>query len=151
MADIPVVNSLLVDAFAPYVARLGHVSDPDHWFKHLPEMIGAQSVLIVERGQIPVAALTLRRLHPILTLDQIAVAPDLQKSGLGQNIMMQLEQTASEAGYSCISLHTAKIMTHLVQFYCKLGYRITRHGPAPHGLDHYERVFFEKALAPQQS
>jgi len=148
LTDIPKLNTLLVDAFASYVARLGHIADPDHWITRLPLMIAEGRVLAVEQdGQI-VAVLTLSPQPPILTLDQIAVTPRLQSTGLGRRIMTQLDAVAHDAGYTCIRLHTAEIMSHLLRFYQSLGYQITRRGPAPHGLDGFQRAFFEKILAP---
>lgn len=54
---------------------------------------------------------------------QFAVQPELQKSGIGNLLLNEVEHTALKAGVTELALDTAETAFHLINYYKKRGYR----------------------------
>ena len=78
-----------------------------------------------------------------LLLDNIAVAPAQQGSGLGRRMLAFAEAEAVRRGYREIRLYTHQTMTENQRLYAALGYEETGRGTEAG----YERVFMRKRLA----
>jgi ribosomal protein S18 acetylase RimI-like enzyme len=78
-----------------------------------------------------------------LLLDNIAVAPAHQGTGLGRRLLGFAEEEAARRGYSEIRLYTHRTMTENQHLYARVGYEETGRGTEAG----YERVFMRKRLA----
>ena len=63
----------------------------------------------------------------VWSFGQFAVRPDLQRNGLGQKLMREIEQRALQNGATELALDTAEEATHLVRWYERLGFRFIQH------------------------
>ena len=77
-----------------------------------------------------------------MLVDNVAVAPHAQGTGLGRRLMEFAERQALARGLKRITLYTNEIMSENLAIYARLGYRET----ARHSQDGYNRVFMEKDL-----
>ena len=78
-----------------------------------------------------------------MLLDNVAVDPDAQGSGLGRLMLEYAEQAARAAGYPAIRLYTNEAMTENISLYSRIGYTET-HRAEEKGL---KRVYMVKALS----
>ncbi len=77
-----------------------------------------------------------------MLLDNIAVIPDAQGSGLGRRMLEFAESAAKDAGFHAINLYTNEAMTENIQLYARIGYTET-HRAEENGL---RRVYMVKPL-----
>jgi uncharacterized damage-inducible protein DinB/GNAT superfamily N-acetyltransferase len=75
---------------------------------------------------------------------QFAVAPELQRQGLGRRLVAACEQWARERGYKRMALDTAEPATELRALYRRLGYEEVAH--VQWQGKHYRSVVMEKPL-----
>jgi len=61
-----------------------------------------------------------------LLVENVAVAPALQKRGLGRKLMAHAEVVAAAAGYGMLQLYTNKSFAANVALYQRLGYAVDR-------------------------
>jgi len=61
----------------------------------------------------------------------LAVAPSLQRSGIGQALREFAEDFCKQQGCTQMTLSTGDFRTELLPYYSKAGYRITGKEPAP--------------------
>ena len=138
-------EALLRIAFSEYVRRLGweQTAEAYHW---LPQPCAEGRVFgaYQEGNLIGVAIVT--RDEDGWDLDLIAIAPGLQCSGTGSRLLRFVEAEARTAGAGTLSLHTAEIMTHLLQFYERHGFCETHRAMPAHGKDPHLRVYMSKML-----
>jgi len=78
-----------------------------------------------------------------MLLDNVAVDPDAQGSGLGRRMLEYAEQAARAAGYQAIKLYTNETMTENISLYSRIGYAET-HRAEEKGL---KRVYMVKVLS----
>ncbi|MGE3759066.1 MAG: GNAT family N-acetyltransferase [Pseudobdellovibrionaceae bacterium] len=77
-------------------------------------------------------------------VSQLAILPELKKSGLGNLLMDLCEAIARNEGFDSIQLDTAKPAKHLVSWYLRRGYQII--GATQWDGKTYESWIFEKSL-----
>ena len=94
-----------------------------------------------ESGLAGVIVLLPRPHH--LLLDNVAVAPTRQGSGLGRRLLAFAEAEAVRRGYREIRLYTHQTMTENQRLYAAIGYEETGRGTEAG----YDRVFMRKRLA----
>jgi ribosomal protein S18 acetylase RimI-like enzyme len=88
----------------------------------------------------------LRPMDEALLIQNVAVHPNAQGTGLGRRLMDFAEDVARQKGFHRISLYTNEVMTENLAIYAHLGYReVARRTQAG-----YRRVFMEKALGQQR-
>lgn len=75
---------------------------------------------------------------------QMAVDPDFQSKGLGARLVQFVEDLARADGKTEIALDTAETAHHLIEWYTRLGYRITGH--ADWDVTNYRSVVMSKPL-----
>ena len=81
----------------------------------------------------------------VCSFGQFAVEPDLQRSGIGKQLMDTVELLAAESGASEIACDTAEGAEHLIGLYARRGYRIV--GKADWTETNYESVILSKEIA----
>ena len=98
---------------------------------------------VIEDGSAIAAIIVLPPQPDYLLLDNIAVAPARQGSGLGRRLLAFAEAEAVRRGYREIRLYTHRTMTENQRLYAAIGYEETGRGTEAG----YERVFMRKRLA----
>ncbi|MDJ0776780.1 MAG: GNAT family N-acetyltransferase [Gammaproteobacteria bacterium] len=140
-----VVENICRAAFEPYVARLGRQLSKDA-YDNLPLALAQGHVWVARRGEQTLGVVVRRELVDTWKLDDIVVAPAAQHAGIGTWMIERVEALAHEQGVRKLTLDTAKMMTHLVDWYTRLGFEIVTEGRPEHGRDAHPRVFMEKRL-----
>lgn len=63
----------------------------------------------------------------VWSFGQFAVRPDLQRNGIGEKLLREVEQRALQHGATELALDTAEGATHLVRWFERLGFRFVQH------------------------
>jgi ribosomal protein S18 acetylase RimI-like enzyme len=138
--DLPVVQEIVRAAYTHYIARIGR--EPGPMLDDYGALIDAGRVYVAERNDAVQGILVLIPQNDAMLLDNVAVAPAAQGSGLGRAMLAFAEQAAIEAGYDSIKLYTNEAMTENIALYTRLGYAET-HRVVEAGL---RRVYMRKPL-----
>jgi ribosomal protein S18 acetylase RimI-like enzyme len=142
-ADLPAVQQIVEDAYRHYIPRIGKPPGPmlDNYAARVADGV----VWVIEEGSGVAGIIVLKPQPEYLLLDNIAVIPSRQGSGLGRRLLAFAEAEARHRGYREIGLYTHRTMTENQRLYAAIGYEETGRGTA----DGYERVFMRKRLAVQ--
>ncbi len=105
-------------------------------------LIDAGRVHVGMRNKVVQGILVLIPQTDAMLLDNVAVAPEAQGSGLGRLLIEFAERTAINTGYDAIKLYTNEAMTENIALYERLGYAET-HRVEEKGL---RRVYMLKSL-----
>ena len=140
-ADVSVIGQIVEQAYRHYIPRIGKPPGPmsDDYALRVSEGV---VWVIEERSTIAGIIVLLPRVDHLL-LDNIAVAPARQGSGLGRRLLAFAEAEAVRSGYREIRLYTHQTMTENQRLYAAIGYEETGRGTEAG----YERVFMRKRLA----
>jgi ribosomal protein S18 acetylase RimI-like enzyme len=140
-ADASVVRQIVAEAYCHYIPRIGKPPAPmlDDYAARISEGV----VWVIEEGSAVAGIIVLKSQPEYLLLDNIAVSPARQGSGLGRRLLAFGEAEAVRRGYREIRLYTHLTMTENQSLYAATGYEETGRGTA----DGYERVFMRKRLA----
>ena len=138
-ADAAVIATLVRRAYDHYVPRIGlrpRPMDADY-----PALIAAEQVWVaVDPDVIGVIVLDDHADH--LQIDNVAVAPEQQGSGVGSALLDFAENRAGALGVLELRLFTHALMTENQAYYAQRGYVQTSRMID----DGFDRVFFTKAL-----
>ena len=139
-ADITAITEIVDQAYRHYVDRMGKPPGPmlDDYAARVLE--GAVSVL--EEGTAIVGIIVLLPRTSYLLLDNVAVSPARQGSGLGRRLLAFAEAEALRRGYHEIRLYTHRTMVENLRLYASIGYEETGRGTEAG----YDRVFMRKQL-----
>jgi N-acetylglutamate synthase-like GNAT family acetyltransferase len=121
--DAAAVAELVNRAYVKYVPRMGRPPVP--MVEDYPDVIRRHQVWVVEEDGALAAVLVLIPEDDMLLIDNIAVEPSYQGSGLGRRLMAFAESEALRQGFSSLRLYTNEKMTENIAFYSRLGYRET--------------------------
>lgn len=127
-------------AYSRYVSRMGREPGPMS-DDYLP-LIEAGRVQAIERGSSVRGVLVLIPERDAILLDNVAVDPDAQGSGLGRRMLEYAGRAVRAAGYRTIRLYTNEAMTENINLYLRIGCTET-HRATEKGL---KRVDMAKAL-----
>jgi ribosomal protein S18 acetylase RimI-like enzyme len=139
-ADRSAVEDLVRDAYAHYVARIGRKPGP--MLDDYAGLIADQRVHVVAHDGMVKGILVLIPEADAMLLDNVAVAPSAQGSGVGRRLLAFAEHAAKDAGYRAIKLYTNEAMTENILLYTRIGYAET-HRAEEKGL---RRVYMVKQL-----
>jgi N-acetylglutamate synthase-like GNAT family acetyltransferase len=138
--DAAVIATLVRRAYDQYVPRIGlrpRPMDADY-----PALIAAEQVWVaVDPDVIGVIVLDDQADH--LQIDNVAVAPEQQGSGVGSALLGFAEDRARTLGVPELRLFTHALMTENQAYYARRGYVRTSRTID----DGFDRVFFTKVLA----
>jgi ribosomal protein S18 acetylase RimI-like enzyme len=140
VADVPAITQIVGQAYRHYIARIGKPPGPmlDDYAARVLE--GA--VWVIEEGPAIVGISVLLPTTDYLLLDNIAVSPARQGSGLGRRLLAFAEAEALRRGYCEIRLYTHQTMVENQRLYASIGYEETGRGTEAG----YDRVFMSKQL-----
>lgn len=141
-SDSGLMRQLARDAYLQYVELIGREPAPmtsDY------EAIAATGDALLALKQGALVGMIVTRLEKLaLLIENIAVAPAEQGTGLGSLLLAEAERKARESGRTEVRLYTNAAMTQNLAYYPRRGYRQT-HRENSTGFD---RVHFAKRLSP---
>lgn len=144
MADAAeTVRTLVHDAYRPYIPRIGRPPGP--MVDDYAARIAARQVWRADGPDGDLHGILVLEDQPdgTLLLDNIAVRPDRQGTGVGRALMTFAESEARRRGHGRIRLYTHETMVENIALYRRVGYvetgRVTEKG--------FARVYMEKTLA----
>jgi ribosomal protein S18 acetylase RimI-like enzyme len=105
-------------------------------------LVAERKVWVIEDAGSVAGMIVLLDRADHLLLDNIAVAPARQGSGLGRRLLAFAAAEAARRGYGEIRLYTHRTMTENQRLYAALGYEETGRGTEAG----YERIFMRKRL-----
>ena len=138
--DRRAVEDVVRRAYSHYASRIGR--EPGPLLDDYGSLIEAARVHVVERDGSIQGILVLIPESDAMLLDNVAVVPDAQGSGLGRRMLEYAEQAARAAGDRAIKLYTNEAMTENISLYSRIGYLET-HRDRKKG---FNRVYMIKAL-----
>jgi ribosomal protein S18 acetylase RimI-like enzyme len=139
-ADVATLKELVQAAYGHYVERLGRPPRPmlDDYAEH----VRGQRVTVAEReGQI-LGLLVLGLDDEGFFVDNVAVDPSQQGTGVGKALLQHAEAAARSAGFHSIYLYTHERMVENLALYSRIGY--VEYDRRPHGTAHI--VYLRKEL-----
>ncbi len=140
IGDLADVKAIVKAAYTPYIARIGR--EPGPMLDDYETLIKQGRVHVVDCDGSVKGMLVLVPEGETMLLDNIAVLPAAQGTGLGRRLMEFAEETARRAGCTAIRLYTHAMMTENVALYARAGYVETHRG-VERGL---HRVYMTKHL-----
>lgn len=144
-ADASVAGQIVDEAYRHYIPRIGKPPGPmlDDYTARVAEGV----VWVIEEGATIAGVIVLLPRSDYLLLDNIAVAPSRQGSGLGRRLLAFAEAEAMRRGCREIRLYTHRTMTENQRLYAAIGYEETGRGTEAG----YDRVFMRKRLFAESS
>lgn len=139
-ADRPAIESIVRDAYSPYIGRIGRPPGP--MSDDYAMLIGDGRVYVVDEAGAIVGLVVLVPEPDAMLLHNVAVAPAARGTGVGRSLLEYAERSARAAGYRAIRLYTHEMMTENLALYRRIGYAET-HRAEEMGL---KRVFMVKPL-----
>ena len=139
--DVPVIRQIVDEAYRRYIPRIGKPPAPmlDDYLARVSQGV----VWVIEERSAIAGVIVLLPGPDHLLLDNIAVAPARQGTGLGRRLLAFAEAEAVRRGYREIRLYTHQTMTENQRLYAAIGYEETGRGPE----EGYDRVFMRNRLA----
>jgi len=140
-ADRIAVETIVRDAYSVYLERMDKPPGPmlDDYAALIDD--GAVS-LVDEDGDVRAIVVLLPQPDHLL-LDNIAVRPDRQGTGLGRHLIAFAEAEARRLSFSEVRLYTHVTMVENIALYKRLSFVETGRGRE----NGYDRVFMSKRLA----
>ena len=138
--DVSAITQIVGQAYRHYIARMGKPPGPmlDDYAARVLEGV----VWVLEEGAVIAGIIVLLPAMDYLLLDNIAVSPARQGSGLGRRLLAFTEAEALRLGYTEIRLYTHQTMVENQRLYASIGYEETERGTEAD----YDRVFMRKQL-----
>lgn len=145
-ADVAEALACVVDAFSPYIERMG--KPPGPMLLDYPALVDAGCVWVAERGGRIEGVLVQYETADGFYVDTVASSARARGTGVGRALLELAEREAARRGFASVYLCTNSKMTENQVFYPKIGYvEYDRRNEAG-----YDRVFYRKSLpAPSSS
>ena len=140
-ADRKTVEAIVRTAYSIYLDRM--VKPPGPMLDDYAALIRDGAVSVLEEGGEIRAIIVLLPQSDHLLLDNVAVRPDSQGTGLGRRLVGFAEGEAQRLGYDEVRLYTRQTMTENIALYMRLGFVETGRGRE----NGYDRVFMTKRLS----
>ncbi len=119
-ADVPRLTEVVQAAYGHYVERLGRPPRP--MTDDYADVVHSSRVTVAERGSEIVGLVVLGVSDEGFVVDNVAVDPSHQGSGVGRALLEHAEVAARRAGFDSISLYTHERMTENLALYSRIGY-----------------------------
>jgi ribosomal protein S18 acetylase RimI-like enzyme len=128
-ADVPSLTALVHAAYAHYVPRLG--GRPRPMLDDYAEVVRDHRVIVAERGGTIAGLVVLAVGDEGFVVDNVAVDPSQQGTGVGKALLEHAERAARDGGFASISLYTHERMVENLALYERIGY--VEYDRRPHG------------------
>ncbi len=142
-ADVPRLAEIARAAYARYVERLAG-REPRPMSDDYAAVVAAKQVLVAERDGEPVGLVVLDVDAEGFVVDNVAVDPEHEGTGVGRALLTAAETEAGRAGYDSIYLYTHERMTENIALYERIGY--VEYDRRTHGRDADRLVYLRKPL-----
>jgi ribosomal protein S18 acetylase RimI-like enzyme len=119
-ADVPRVRELVEAAYGHYVERMG--GQPRPMTDDYDAVIRTADATVAERDGEIVGLLVLRVTDEGFLVDNVAVHPAHQGTGVGKALLERAEAEAGRAGFDSLFLYTNHLMTENQALYARIGY-----------------------------
>ena len=119
-ADVPRLTELVSAAYGPYVERLG--GPPRPMTDDYADVVRGGRVMVAERAGEIVGLIVLGVSDEGFYVDNVAVDPSHQGSGVGRALLEHAEVAARRAGFDSIYLDTHEKLTENLALYSRIGY-----------------------------
>jgi len=139
--DRAAVETIVREAYSVYLARMD--KPPGPMLDDYAALIRASAVSVIDEGGDIDAIIVLLPQADHLLLDNIAVRPDRQGTGLGRRLIVFAETEARRLGFAELRLYTHQTMVENIALYTRRGFVETGRGREAG----YDRVFMTKRLA----
>ena len=141
-ADAPAIRALVRAAYQHYVARIGR--EPMPMTADYDRAVREHQIWLLDDAAGLAAVIELKPCGGgELSIENIAVNPARQKSGIGRKLMAFAEEEARRQNCDQISLYTNEKMVENIALYTRLGYVETERRQ----VGSYARVFMRKGLS----
>jgi GNAT superfamily N-acetyltransferase len=137
-ADLAPIHAVIQAAYAKYLSRMPKPPAPVLRDYRGPVEAGAVWVT----GTPITGLISLTPVKDSLLIENIAVHPAAQGTGLGRRLMQFAEQQAAGQDITRLTLYTHEVMTENHAIYAHLGYREIERRTE----DGYRRIYMEKIL-----
>lgn len=138
--DVQGILHCVKNAYQHYVTRLG--KPPGPMLADYAQIVSEHVVYIAKTPNQIVGVVVLMENYSPILLDNLAVDPCQQGTGLGKRLLLLAEDIARERGHDSVQLYTNELMHENLDYYSKHGYtishRITEKG--------YQRIYMAKDL-----
>lgn len=138
--DLAAVEHVVLAAYRHYVPLIG--AEPGPMRDDYAVLIARNHVHVAEQDGVIAGILVLVPQDDSLLLDNVAVLPEAQGTGLGRRLLQFAEDQARAQGFGRIVLYTHEAMSRNIALYTRLGYAET-HRARERGL---RRVYMAKPL-----
>ncbi len=119
-ADVPRLTDLVQRAYEHYVERIG--GPPRPMTDDYGDVVRDGQVTVAERAGQIVGLIVLAVDAEGSVIDNVAVDPSHQGTGIGRALLEFAEAAARRAGFDSIYLYTHEKMTENLALYSRLGY-----------------------------
>jgi GNAT superfamily N-acetyltransferase len=137
-ADLPVVQEIIGAAYRKYLSRMDRPPAPMR--RDYAPAIEAGTLWVT--GDPVTGLISLVPAGNSLLIENVAVSPDAQGTGIGRALMDFAELRARQLDAGRLVLYTNEAMTENHAIYAHLGYREVERKT----VDGYRRVYLEKPL-----
>jgi ribosomal protein S18 acetylase RimI-like enzyme len=138
--DVPRLTELVQAAYGHYVERLG--GPPRPLTDDYSQVVRNSPVTVAELDGEIAGLIVLGVNAEGFLVDNVAVDPSHQGTGVGRALLEHAEAAARRAGFDSIYLYTHEKMTENLSLYARIGY--IEYDRRPHGDDHL--VYLRKSL-----
>ncbi|MCP3939008.1 MAG: GNAT family N-acetyltransferase [Actinomycetia bacterium] len=138
--DIDAITSCVRAAYSLYATRMG--KQPAPMLADYQQRVADRQAWVALVNDDVAGAIVMWARDDHLYVDNVAVDPERQGSGVGAALLGQAEQTAAELGFDEIRLYTNVAMTENLDYYPRRGF-VETHRASEEG---YERVYFSKRV-----
>jgi ribosomal protein S18 acetylase RimI-like enzyme len=136
-ADVPRLAELVEGAYGHYVERIG--ARPRPMNDDYGEVVRELQVTVAERAGEVIGLVALGVTDEGFLVDNIAVDPTHQGTGVGRALLEHAEAEARRAGFDSIYLYTHETMSENLDLYRRIGYVEYDRRPVVVGLSVYMR------------
>jgi ribosomal protein S18 acetylase RimI-like enzyme len=119
-ADVTRLTELVQAAYGHYVERIG--APPRPLTDDYAEVVRDFEVTVAERDGEVAGLIVLDQTSEGLTVDNVAVDPVHQGTGIGRALLEHAEAEARRAGFDSIRLYTHETMAENLDLYRRIGY-----------------------------
>lgn len=137
-ADLPSIHRVIAAAYGKYLRRMN--KPPAPLSRDYRAAVDAGAVWVA--GCPVTGVISLTSMPDVILVENVAVHPAQQGTGLGRRLMEFAEQQARQRKIQRLALYTNELMTENQAIYSHLGYRET----ARRVEDGYRRIYMEKVL-----
>lgn len=142
-ADTPAIRSLTREAYAKWVSLIGR--EPLPMTADYDRAVAAHIIDLCERDGELVGLVEMIPQADHLLIENIAVRPGRQGSGLGSRLLDHAEATAFALGLGEVRLYTNALFTSNIDFYARRGYEDYKRGSVVPGS---VTVYMRKRMTP---